>query len=250
MKLTHEEFDRMRMQNNMVLIKPDRMFNDRIYFKDGTPFLIEPLRNDPSEERARCITGEVVRVPEVLRVGLDTEGMEWQTHMELKPGDQVLYSWMAVARALSHNKTVEVDGQVYLMINYGFIFLTKRSDGIRLINGYILVSPLKDEFKTDLIVPDMIKNRHSGKFGIVEHISEENAFYVVGDENIALDQRTTCVCTDPLTVYDRKISIGDRIIFDQNCDIPLETDMFETLDKTYFRMQRRNVICIIENTCF
>jgi hypothetical protein len=250
-----KEIDNFVPENNFVLVKPDKgqhhLKDDKIYAVD-TSF-------DEVSHAAR--TGIVIAVPKKLffhPTQFTGESMPWDTDMELQIGDEVTYHFLAgvTAEEKHHERTLYFKNEVYYLIKYDRIFTAKRkvtfnnallSDHkiifeqfgetlsvIICLNGFVLLEPLKD-FKLERYKDLMeIPKKMDKYFGKVKYIGSLNR-----------DYRDT---HRPFHGPDQNnINIGDVVMMDMVCDIPLEYPLHSKLDKgnVYYRVQRRYILGIL-----
>lgn len=173
--------------------------------------------------------GEVVAVPERLIFDPNIEcSMKWDTDMELKVGDNVIYHYLVFFNATDPNLIndgkllKEEDGNFYLYVPYDSIFLAIRDEKIVMLNGWVLAKKVQKD--STFIVPDKykdIKNLFSIHHNGSNNRSHEHTEYV-----------------------DAEVNVGDFVITDKSCDIPLQHKTFSLLNEEYFRIQKKNILAI------
>lgn len=213
-------------ENNYVLVKPHNNFTD-----SNVGLRIDKTFN-PHLHAAR--TGVVVAVPQKLiyRHNLGPDSMPWDTDMELKVGDEVTYHYLAAmtAEENTHTRYLTVGDEMYYFIKYDRIYTAKRGDNIIMLNGFILVEPVRDlalnKFKSVLDIP----LRQDKYFGVVRYVGSKVRDYNKIYKKFHGPDRDN-------------IQPGDVVVMDEVCDIPLEYDLHATLDegKVYYRVQRRYI---------
>ena len=258
-KLTKQEFDNMRMNTNYVLIKPDRLSNDEFITNGGLKLYIE-IRGEHIEEHIN-VWGTVIKSPSGLYYeNLEQGSLPWYTELEIEDGDKVLYDFVAASQCLAklYDKEYEGDdggryffyeGELYMFLRYSDLQLIKREDEITMLNGYVLISPVYEKINSSIFMPDHIRNRTSLRYGVVEYKGSMIKKYAT---NIPSEEEKTDYCFNiqikdgkPLNIKNTDISVGDYIAFEPMSDIELEIGMHAKIQKKYFRMQRRDIICII-----
>lgn len=183
--------------------------------------------NKFNELKNITIIGEVLGVPDnIIYDKMDYEhSMEWETSMELKVGDIVWFTYMAIKNALDGNDPKSIDGNPF--IPYGSCVVAKRGDEVICLNGYVLVEPL-DKDKLPFELSPMYEDNKNLNIGVIKHIGSVNKNYF--DESMDDD------------IY----SVGDLVMFEDINNILLEYDSHRYFeDKQLFRMQRRDLICKI-----
>ena len=236
--------------NNYVLIKP---------FRDMSKSNARGFSMDTSFDEAGHAprTGVVVAVPDQLDYDREnTQGLQWETSMDLEVGDEVTYHYLSALTAEDKNapRFFDYNDERYFFIKYDRIYTAKRLNGLAYaklrrsglptpipfppewydiicLNGFILVEPVQDatlkKYEGYLSVPV----RADKFYGIVKHVGS--------------------LITDYSAIYDGRdipdkdnIEIGDTIVMDQTCDIPLEYPLHKTLDdnQVLYRVQRRYII--------
>lgn len=227
MKITNLE--QIKPLNNQVLIRPLKD-NDQYLCKDGKTKLYVDTTYHP--EYHTCVIGEVISTPvNLIYNKKNQETMEWKTEIEIQKGDIVYYDiyWAVNSLTTMNPRWVEQDGKKYIFIPYQDLILAKRNNEIIMLNGYCLVEPIDKDFNTNIIIPDMMKG-HDEIRGKVAKIGSCNTEYI-----------------NKIYSDDKNVKEGDFIIMDKCCDIEVEYDLHRTLDKKYWRVQRRNMICVIKN---
>jgi hypothetical protein len=226
-KLTKDELLSYQTTNNMVLVKPS-LGEQKITLPDGTELKIDAQFE--KEVHAPC-SATVVAVPSILiHSSENVVGMEWETEMELRVGDFVVYNYLSAMAALDHNDSLSFvcEKELYFLVPYYQIFACKRDNQIIPINGYCLVSPINSK---DSIWE--INESASTVIGCVAHVSKSLIKqYLDGDGLPDTDN----------------IQVGDIVSFDIAADLPVQYPLHATLDEKtiYYRMQRRYINGIIE----
>lgn len=236
-ELAIAEFNKLRILNNKVLIKP-KGGNDEVIIEGygGKKISLFIDTSFETEKHAPTI-GEVVKIPN--RLVFDRKSTmrttEFDVDMELKVGDMAIYHYLAPENCIMRKEYVVVDKQIYFIVNYDQIFCAKRGDEVVMVNGYILVEPVvEDVFKSSLLItPDTLKDKNSPVEGIVRYIGTpvRNYLYEKDIQENADEPK-----------------VGDTIMFTQDSDIPLQYDLHASLDgkKKFFRMQRKDIFGIVE----
>jgi len=159
-------------RNKVIILISD--LNDSITLSNGTKLFIDTAF-EPAEHTP--VVGTVVGVSKLYYNEKDkNNSMEWETTMDLRIGDKVFMEYFAVHQCLGKRfdknaayedpKWFEIDGKLYISINYQDIYFAVRDDKIIMLNGYCIVKPIYVErLKSSVIeIPDSIKDKKSNKF--------------------------------------------------------------------------------------
>lgn len=246
------------MMANYVLIKPDVLGCDEFITKGGLKLYIDT--QSLPELHINC-WGKVAKNPMGLYYKNMTQGtLNWDTECETEIGDHVLYDFVAAAQALGklYDKNFECDDtkylfcedELYIVLRYDSLFLAKRNDEMIMLNGYVLVTPVEEEIKSSLVlIPEHIKKKQSLKYGIVAAKGSMINEYatITPHDPIETDYCFTIQIKEgkECRIKHTDIEIGDMICFERLNDITIEYDVHKKLDKNYFRMQRRDIVAII-----
>ena len=214
----------MRIPYNYVLIEPIKSDNE--IFIGMKKFILD---NEYLELQNITVVGKVLAVPDELifdRMNYN-HSMEWDSPMELKVGDIVWSTYMAVKNATSGQDPKVIDGNP--VIPYQSCIVAKRGDDVICLNGFVLIEPIKRGDFCGLL-PDYLKDSPNLNVGYIRHLGTPNKEYW---DN---------------SVDDDMFSFGDLVCFENINNIPLEyeTQRFFS-DTLLFRMQRRDLICKVIN---
>ena len=174
--------------------------------------------------------------------------MPWRVEQELLAGDIVWVNTLTIVNSQRQDRVIECEDRKYYLIPYDQIYLYKRGDNIKLINGWILLEPEKNEddevkqrlLKAGIIVPsitiDKMNQRQMGiadKFAVVRYIGEPVFDYIDGK----------CDSDD--------IAVGDRVVFKFPFNRRLESEMHRFFDSKELIVSRRvNLVCKIVDSLF
>lgn len=219
-----------RIPNNYVLVEIDSLFHDKILFKDGGEFHIDPTF-DP--EKHHNTSGIVHTVPDSLYFNLtDMEfSMEYDVPIELKEGDKVFFHYLQISHAISGNMLLTIKGKLHVFVRYDSCFCALRGDDMIMLNGWMLLLPYgnAETLESDIIETKIPKDRrkpHPLKGEIVQIGNPVNRYLWnnhESDKNI-------------------NVSLGDKVMFLPHSDIPLEYGLHQKLDKVYYRVQRKDLL--------
>jgi co-chaperonin GroES (HSP10) len=243
MKLTQEEFNSLRPINNKVVVKLDRLTNNR---SKGGIILLDDRAADMLFHIN--VWGEVVKQCDNLiyknRLENGKTAMPWDVPMETKVGDRVAFNYKAIYEALGKKveslKDTESDQwfiigddeeTIYAFLHYKDLILIKKEDDLIPLNGYCLCTDLIEEavIKSKLIIPAHIRTKESTRYAKVEKIGvlvkefEGEERFKDGDW----------------------VKAGDIICYDSWNNIAVEWVTDQKLDKKYFRIHRRSMSAIV-----
>lgn len=229
---TKHQIETMTLVPNKILVKPT-YGQHKVQIGDmelKVDFQFSPEKHAP-------VTGIVSNICSTLI----PNKMPWETKHEIKKGDYIVYSFESATYALDPNYgnlIIDEDNEPYLMIDYEDIFVVRRNDQVIPVNGYILVSPIDEDTKTESGLITSTQKQTSGIIGKVEYVGTRNeCYYAAGKKR-----------TD---VYDfhEEVKVGHLVVFGLHADVPLEYEIHPTLQekKRFFRMQRRDILHILEN---
>jgi co-chaperonin GroES (HSP10) len=221
----------MKLLFNSVLVKFDSP-NDHIKV-GGVDIQIDTSFN-PMQHT--ITSGEVIGLPSRLIFNPDdpAKTMLYDTDMELKVGDRIIFDYLAYNEAIKNDP---IDGGH--VIRYDEVLVALRGDDIIPVNGIVLVEPIDiteteevKQMSAFLEVPDYVKKQKSETRGVVRYVGTPLRAY-------AMDTSRTIYESDDLHV-------GDKVYFDASYAIPLQYDMHRLIDKTLYRMRRKDILGIYE----
>lgn len=247
-----ESLANIEIQNNYLLIKPDKDFEK---LKMGLLIGTIPM----TEARHYSVTGTVLIAPKRLiyrgeqikklraktggRFGDDdikelknivVGSMEYKTDLELQPGDKVWFDYLAHINANTEMKTMDIAGHgECFFIDYSRCFIRER-EGERIpINGYIWIKQVyrnSRDLGSGLIEPETVDNRVPGHAVVVK-------------TGKPIQEYLSALHSD---FPDTEIKEGDLIAFAENAATPLEYTLHETdgLQKL-FKIKRKDIHGVI-----
>jgi len=233
--------DHIKMLPNKVLVKIEKQFNDEIKFADGK--LLIDVSFEP--ERNTVTKGIVYKVCESLIFGKGA-GMEWDTDIEIREGDEVYLSWMAVDAAFKTQSyfVTEDKGsgegnkiQVYIIADYSYLTLCIRDQKVIMLNGYCLIEPLNNE---DL--PSVIKKKLSENIIIPNSVKKVSS---VWGRVIKAGHPNKQYLSD--VYYDDNIKEGDLVAFQKGSNVPLQYNMHADFmgKREFYKIQRRYILAYL-----
>jgi len=239
MNLTRQEFDKLRPMPNKVVLKVEKYSNDTVTLKSGITLFID-TKHRPEIHVSQWFT--VVKPPPNLFYKKHAAGgMKWKTELEIKPGDRVLCNFVSVSQAFgtlqdphamdkgSPDKVWFVEDDIYVVLQYIDLFYAERGEEKIMLNGYLLIEPVEKEVLQSkiILIPDSLKKKTSMKYGIV---ARKGSFI---QEYEMLGHGDNC-----------DVEIGDHVAFHQVDATPVEYGDHQSLDRKYFRMQRKDLLAI------
>jgi hypothetical protein len=235
-KLNKHEILRLKLMANKVLVKPSREI-DELLFTDGQKIFIE---HKVAPEMHAPTRGTIVNICKELNF----YAMPWLTTIEAKIGDEVISSYESILYCFNDGDSsrtfVDENNDKYFLLDYSDLFIAIRDNEVIPLNGYVICEPMEESVKSTLFIPDQLKKFNSDKFGKVAYIGSVNKEYYItnGNKDIRHDLKDAA-----------DVSVGDIVIFDKNCDLPLEYDLHQSLDgrkKTFFRFNRCYIKAIVQ----
>lgn len=129
-----------------IFVKIDKRFQDEIETESGIK-----LYKDTSfkQEENSTIVGHVVAAPDKYDRSMGTPDFK----ANVMAGDKLYFHFLVT---IDEENRIEVDGEEYWMVDYFNAIALVRGGKIIPVGDYILLEPIKEEIKTDLIVPDLI----------------------------------------------------------------------------------------------
>jgi len=242
MRINKEELKNIRCVSNNVLIRVEKICNDNIELKNGKKLY---LAADFNPDNNMNVIGTIIKKPDRIvynKKGAPQQSLGWLTDVEVNEGDTVYMDYVAIAQAYGkylHTKDEQVnteqivfcEQELYVFLNYGHLIFSKKKEKIKMLNGYVLLSPVMEKGLSSktVVLSDDSKLIQSERFAKVEYkgslIRDYFDFDNSGDN------------------FD--VNIGDIVTFDKWNDIEVEYTMHQKLNKKYFRMQRKNISSVI-----
>jgi co-chaperonin GroES (HSP10) len=223
------------MQNKLIvkiLRKPEELIlNDEIKLFIDFSF---------AHEQHAPTRGEVVNVCE----GLDSKKMNWITENEVKVGDIAVYSFESAMHCWFDDPSrtlVDEEKNIYFILDYEDLFCVKRKQELIPVNGYMLCAPINDYVKSRIVLPEFVKKRNSDKFGVVKYIGKQNQGYQL----LTADGPKR----RPELHDSENIKLGDIVIFDKYCDLPIEHEMHSQIigkGQILFRIHQCYIKAVIQ----
>lgn len=142
---------------NKIFVQIEKRFQDEVTTESGIKFYKDPTFN---QEENSTTFGTVVGIPEnVDKVNVDPD---FQHNVQV--GDKLYFNFNVV---LDWDNMIEHNGQEYWIVDYWNAIALVRDGQVKPVGSYILISPLKEEVKSSvLIIPDSAKEKEKNR-GVV-----------------------------------------------------------------------------------
>lgn len=195
---------------------------------DGKEFFI-----DNSYEPGRHVIsyGTIANIPYTL------SAMEWETKMNVKPGDKVWFQKLEAIIALGRIADPAIadyeentayyihEGRIRIFIPYSALFFVERNSKTIMLNGYSLIEPIEKQYDFPFDIPDTMK-KDEVRIGKIVALGEPNESY---DFEGYVDSVS--------------YNVGDVVYFTRYQNDP----QFDYKQKKLYKIQRRFIIGLIKN---
>ena len=141
---------------------------------------------------------------------------------ELQEGDFIFFRYNVYGEAQQDGRIFTRDKDMFIVIPYDSVYLAIRDDEIIPVNGIVLVEPIKEQHDTSLVMLE----KEDQTMGVIAHLGSEVRSYLGFDES-----------------DDDFYQVGDKIIFRRHRNVPVEWSIHQRLDKKYFKMHRKDILC-------
>jgi co-chaperonin GroES (HSP10) len=203
---------------NWILVKPDFSATEKL----GSLHLSTSYDN----EKYAPTKGTVISVPD----NLVSSFMDWETTMEVNPGDTVFFHYLTTINAVGiDNRTVEVNGETLFFIKYDSVFaiLDSKTSAMKTANGYLLMEPI--EVNDDLHFDSEILKFSKSLAKVVVDGSLNSKYRYNGYKDSDL------------------IKKGDIVLLDKACNTFVCNPIYYgDKEQSYYRAQRTNVLAILQ----
>jgi co-chaperonin GroES (HSP10) len=218
--------EKIKVPNNWICVQSD---DSNEYVTIGK----EKIKLDISfapEQHSQTV-GKVVKVCDNIHFSKKFHPSHpWDVPVEIQEGDTVIFHFLALKNAKGEGKTFTENGVRYSFIPYSEVFCALRGDEVHPVNGWILVEPFEKELpKTSIILTELSKGK-SEERGVVRYAGAK----VMGYKD------------HPQLGEDPEVNIGDSVVFSKLDSIPLQYELHNKLGKLLYRMQRKDVLAILE----
>lgn len=218
--------EKLKLPNNWVCVSIDDS-NEWINLPNG-----EKLKLDISYETEKHsqTVGKVVKICDNLFYHKKLiPSHPWKVPMELQEGDIAIFHFLSVSNSKKMGHVMDEDNKRYVFMPYSEIFCAIRDGKVVPVNGWILVEPEEKELpQTTFVIPEMAKGKSETR-GTVLYAGAPVEDYKDYDYG-----------------HDPEVNVGDKITFKRLDAIPLQYEFHNLLGKTLYRMQRKDVLAILE----
>lgn len=173
-----------------------------------------------------------------LRQRLHNSSLNWETTLEVNPGDKVHFHYLQIFKSSEEGKYVEIYNPVtyskerFYLIRYDSLFAVEDDNSVKPINGHVFVEILnEDEIRTSGLI---IKSKRRWGFGRVKYISEKmNTDYMSGDEMSDLGTES--------------VTVGDTICFSRFKKSGVGYELYTKESKLHglYRLQRKDILMVL-----
>jgi hypothetical protein len=213
----------MEILFNQVVIKASRHDHELI-LTDGNKLFLD---NSYKKGHHMVRTGTVTHVPKHLHFEyFDLLSMEYDTDMEVKVGDELIFHHLAIDFAKKDNYHLAPD---HYPIRYDSIFVAIRNGQVIPVNGNVIVEPM-----VEAISPVFSQTKTSVHHGVVKYLGTPVRGYFMTPDGTFTDKGID-------------INVGDHVVYSKADCVPLEFKLHQTLDKgvILYRMRRKDIIATL-----
>jgi len=269
MNITYYELTNLKTLKNYVLTEPivdtsEVVVGDKKLYIDTSyrPELFQPLIHKVISVPKKLIYGKKTEMVNIggNRSEQKTDGswfnykydeyitrkepipnsMPWKTDMLLKKGDIVWLGYFSILRAPAENREIVCEGKKYYLIPYQDIYLKKTDDSVTMLNGWILLAPIKMDDEAivsrlrnlGILLPSFAKE--SDKFAEVRYVGLPVEEYIESHKHD----------TD-------EISVGDTVRLNWAANRRLECETHKFFSQEELIVSRRtNIAGVLRNMLF
>lgn len=154
---------------------------------------------------------------------LTRRSAQYDVDMELKERDTIFYHYNVYGEAHEQGRVFTKDRETFILIPYDMVFVAIRDEEVIPVNGLVLIEPEQVQ------VGEFDLPRESDQVGKIAHIGSPVRNYIgYPDES-----------------DEEFYEFGDRVVFRKTRGVPLEFGIHQRLDKKYFKMHRKDIVCKI-----
>ena len=141
-------------------------------------------------------------------------------HPEIQCGDVAVFHYLSTLNAIRDKRYLTKGKEIYYSVAEESVYMVRRGQAIIPVNGYMLVSPLK-QYELDKIgkiyLPENFSKKEKASRGIVK--------YLGSGAHLA--------------------NVGDEIIFRKTSSVPIQYELHQILPEKLFRMKSDSVLAIV-----
>ena len=170
-------------------------------------------------------------------------GMPWLTKQELAQGDIIWLSAAFLKQLDEKGDYLLCEDQKYYLYPYEHIYLKKIKDNFKLLNGFILVSPICEvsEIQHRLEKAGLV---YTGKDNLWEPGKDVLGTVKFMGDMVEYDDGESAGEDDP------EISVGDTVILRWKINRRLESAIHSIFENPFIVTRRRNISAIIRESLF
>ena len=169
----------------------------------------------------------------ISSIGVEPWQMPWETTIETQEGDMVWFNYMQTLLSFKKGNYYKgPNGELYILVKYSELSVAKRGDEVIPLNGYCLLEPIGSSLNNraesiGLVLPEAAKGQVDNRKAVVAYVGTPNKRYL---NSIYKDAKG--------------LKIGDEVLMDKNCTVPLEASEHATFDggKKYFKVMLRDIM--------
>lgn len=253
------ELEKLRIPENLVLIKPDPDFEFvTIHPEDGEDVKIWIGYDPETMAQHYGVTGKVLKLPEQLSFRLDalekakkgmsthrtpgeaklinditTSSLDYEVENELQEGDKVWFDYLNQISVFDEKRLVEVEGHgICFFVRYDTLYCYERDNEIKLLNGWVWIERLKadDITPAGLHLPGSRKETRVPKKARIVKASVPIKRY-----------KDKYHSEEPVELKE-----GQEILFDDRFGHPVEYELHRTIhNKEVLCIRRKNMYAIL-----
>lgn len=242
----------IRIKENYVLVMPDRSYNEDAengmeisdafnpayhWSVHGTVLAI-PDNLSFNKYRIKDLKKGAIRVYDHkldLVRRLYHKSTEYDTKMEVKVGDRVVFNYMSQLTALEEGALVDVGREMKAcLMRYDALYMAKRGNEDIMLNGFILVEPVnlsEDELSQKGVgLKIALRDNTKEGYGIVRRMGTPNRSYLSGKYSDGIN-----------------LHIGQLVGFDKSNQVSMEWSYHKKENegnKAWYKMQRKDVFAL------
>lgn len=165
--------------------------------------------------------------------------MPWKTTMQVKRDDIVWVGYFSIIKAEAEHRLIICEGKKYYLIPYQDIYLKKNGDSVTMLNGWLLLEPLKpkDEeivqrlLDKGIVIPKFTKE--GDKYAIVRYMGEPVDEYL-----------------EPTKHDTDEIALNDTVLMSWMANRRLEQSSKFFDQKEYIVSRRTNICAILKDVLY
>ena len=226
MKLNSGEIKTIFPAHNHVILKPI-IDTNKTQTKSDVSLYTDTTYKPEHHARVIC---EVISLPKnlVYDKRYPELSMEWMCDNELKIGDKVIVKYIAALNAEKYYHLIDENKEKYYLVPYQQIYLYIRNNEVTMINGYVLVTTIKQNIESNLhLLP-----KDDDKYAIVRYCGTPNYEYFTGEyDDDIIDVGNKIILSYPSANY-KRLENSLHMVFDK--------------EQQYIVLQRHQISAVIK----